>query len=142
MRLEEFRRLAETWGADIDRWPADARGEARKIAATDEGGTILEIERELDFVASAPPQVSRKRAQRAAHAVILQLTAETKRQRPTEWLSRISTWLVPSASLACSVMLGVAIAMSSPYGDSEMGQNVILSSLFDSGSMAGGLVLR
>lgn len=139
MRLEEFRRLAETWGADIDRWPADARGEARKIAATGEGGTILELERKLDMVVGAPAQVSRERAERAAHAVILQLAVEMERKRPTEWLSRIPAWLVPSASLACSVMLGVALAMSSPNGDAE---NVILSSLFDSGSMAGGLVLR
>ena len=141
MTLEDFRRLAEAWGGDMDRWPAEAREEARKIAATDDGRAILEQESQLDVFASAPPRILPQRVQSATRAVITQLAIETERRRVRGWQWQLS-WLVPSASLACSVMLGVALAMSSPYGDSEMGQNVILSSLFDSGSMAGGLVLR
>lgn len=142
MTLEDFRRLAEAWGGDMDRWPAEAREEARKIAATDVGRAILEQESQLDVFASAPPRILPQRVQSATRAVITQLAIETERRRVRGWQWQLPSWLVPSASLACSVMLGVALAMSSPYGDSEMGQNVILSSLFDSGSMAGGLVLR
>ena len=38
MTLEEFRRLADTWGGDIERWPHSCRNEAKQCAATEEGG--------------------------------------------------------------------------------------------------------
>lgn len=37
MTLDQFRQLADTWGGDIERWPAAARGAARLVAATEQG---------------------------------------------------------------------------------------------------------
>lgn len=48
MSLEEFRQFAETWGGDIDRWPLKARQDARRLAATNEGRSILKREQSLD----------------------------------------------------------------------------------------------
>ena len=50
MTLDQFRRLAETWGGDIERWPAATRDAARQFAATLEGERVLDEQARLgDF---------------------------------------------------------------------------------------------
>lgn len=46
--IDEFRRLAATWGGDLARWPLDQRTAALDIAKTDEGREILAAENALD----------------------------------------------------------------------------------------------
>ena len=56
MSLEDFARLAEIWGGDLDRWPAENRGEAAVLVARSlEAAEILEGERLLDSALDADP---------------------------------------------------------------------------------------
>ena len=55
MTLEEFRRFADTWGGDIERWPHSCRNEAKQCAATEDGGAILHDARRLDALLATAP---------------------------------------------------------------------------------------
>jgi hypothetical protein len=148
MTLEDFQKLAETWGGDIERWPEETRASARVVAETPAARLVLARERQLDDFAAQRPAVSRKRAQEAAHAVVLRLAAEAERERVARekwaaWMPRMPAWLAPTASVACSALLGVVLASSLPYGGLDANQDtLVLSAIFDSGSMAAGLVMR
>lgn len=148
MTLEDFQKLAETWGGDIERWPEEVRAVARVLAETPAGRLVLARERQLDEFAAQRPQVSHKRARAAAHAVVLRLAAEAERERVARkkwisWMPRMPAWLAPAASVACSTLLGIVLASSLPYVGLDANQDtLVLSAIFDSGSMAAGLVMR
>ncbi len=56
MSLEDFARLAEIWGGDLDCWPAENRAEATSLAArSPDAAEILEGERLLDSALDADP---------------------------------------------------------------------------------------
>ena len=144
MTLEEFRRLADTWGRDIKRWPEAAQDAARKLAVTREATEILESARRLDQLLAKRPEVSRERSQRAAHAVALRLAAQAQHNARPAWTWDFSGWLVPAASVACSLALGISLAMTVPYagyGDDQESM-VVLGLILDNSSMAAGWELR
>ena len=142
MTLEEFRSLTDAWGADVERWPQAAREPARRLAAMPQAAEILEKARQLDGLLAARPQVSRERASRAAHAVITHIATdiatdiERERNRQGRWRWQLPAWLVPAASVACSALIGVSLAMLLPDGTDQ--EALVLSMILDSGSMAAG----
>src|SRR5262249_16074451 len=138
MTLEEFRALAETWGGDVARWPAASLDSARHIALTPQGAEILAETGTLDALFGVRPDVSGERAQRAAGAVSVAIAAQSGSGRQGGWLSGLDpgSWFVPVASLACSALVGVSLAMLLPAAPDQ--EPVVLSMIIDSGSMAAG----
>lgn len=145
MTLEEFRRLADTWGGDVERWPAQRRLEARQCAATEEGVSILADARRLDALLAEAPEVTSDRAGRAAFAVAQRIAAEgVGRSRQgasalSNW--RLPNWLMPAASMACSALIGISLATMMPYRQSD-DPMLVLSAILDSGSMATTWMMR
>jgi anti-sigma-K factor RskA len=140
MTLEEFRQLGDTWGGDTERWPEASRAEARRLAVTVEASEILRRASRLDAVMSARPAVSPERARRASHAVLMRLAAGARRseERPQRW--SLPYWFIPAASVACSALIGISLAVSLPgAGDPEP---IVLGMIIDSGSMTAGWTLR
>lgn len=133
MTLDQFRQLAEIWGGDIDRWPAATRGDARAMAAADEGGRILAEQARLDRLFSVAPEVDDRRAGRIGFAV-LQRVAKADRERP--WFRRLlrPASLVPAAGFACSAMAGFWLAGELPYHRQEQALAVV-SMVFDSSAV-------
>lgn len=132
MRLDQFRQLAETFGGDIDRWPADSQGAARDLAASEEGARILASESGLDRLLAAAPDVDERRAEHASFAVLQKLAA-TADARPLPWFRRAVRWpaLIPAASLACSAGMGVWLAGAIPYSARTPDALSIMSGIFD-----------
>jgi len=140
MTLEEFRRLADTWGGDIDRWPPRTQGAARQRAATREGTEILAQAGQLDAWLAGAPVVATDRAARAAFAVVQRIAAEDPApMRPAGWWRR--TWLMPVAGFAFSALMGVSLATLAPYGGSDRSASV-LRAILDTGSLPGLWVIR
>jgi hypothetical protein len=139
MTLEEFHRLADTWGGDIERWPAQRRVEARQCAATEEGASILADAQRLDALLAEAPDVTSDRAARAAFAVVQRIAAEGEggSRQGAWWLPnwRFPNWLMPAASVACSALIGISLATMVPYRQSDE-PTLLLSAILDSGSMA------
>jgi hypothetical protein len=145
MTLEEFRRLADTWGGDIERWPAARRVEAGQCAATEEGASILASAQRLDAMLAKPSDVAPERAARAAFAVVRRIAAEgvagshQGSSHQGSWI--LSNWWMPAASVAGSALIGVSLATMMPYGGSDE-PTIVLSAILDSGSMAASWVTR
>ncbi|MFL9827585.1 hypothetical protein [Rhodoplanes sp. SY1] len=153
MTFTEFRRLAETYGGDVERWPDEMRDAARAIARTPEGRALLAAERRLDLMLEAPPVVTRRRADDLAFAVMQRLATDpgtTLAQRlggaPSGraigatgrgWLR----WLVPAASLACSLVVGVSLARELPYRAGPPPAAVILAMTVGAGTVPNDLEL-
>jgi hypothetical protein len=133
MTLDQFRRLAEVWGGDIDRWPAATQIAARALASDDEAKRILKEQLALDRLFSVAPDVSDHRAGRIGFAVLQQL-AKMDRDPPwlLRWLRRPS--LLPAASLACSAMVGLWLAGALPYQQQQEALSVV-SMVFDSSAV-------
>jgi hypothetical protein len=133
MTLEEFRRLADTWGGDIDRWPARTQSAARQRAATKEGAEILAQARQLDPWLAAAPDIAPDRAARAAFVVAQRIAVgDAVTVRSASWWRR--TWLMPVAGLAFSALMGVSLAALAPYGGSTRSTSA-LSAILDTGSL-------
>jgi len=141
MTLEEFRRLADTWGGDVERWPQERRQAARALAGTPAGRAIVSRAARLDALLAAPAAVSPERAARAAGAVARRLAAEQRQHEARRRRWRLPGWLLPAASVASSALLGVALASALPAagGDSEP---LVLAVLLDSGSITAGWTLQ
>lgn len=134
MTVEDFRRLAETWGGDLERWPHETQAAARNLASTSEGMAILGRARQLDALMAAPPEVSPERARRAVHAVVRQVAADAERASRTGWNWDLSGWFVPAMSVACAALIGISLAMALPSGDAQ--EPMVLGMILDSGSIA------
>jgi hypothetical protein len=145
MTLKEFHRLADTWGGDVERWPASVQVAARRHAATAEGASILLDARRLDALLVQPSEVAPERAARAAFSVIQRIAVEGAGDpRQGSWVLsnwRLPNWLMPAAGVACSALIGVSLATMMPYGGSDE-PTVVLSAILDSGSMAASWVTR
>ncbi|MGT2436881.1 hypothetical protein ACU4GH_14525 [Bradyrhizobium betae] len=113
MTLDQFRRLAETWGGDVERWPAATHDAARRFAATSEGERILAEQARLDRLFSAAPDIEAGRAERSSF-LVLQRLANVQQRRPLWHRFLFPRGLVPAASLACSVLVGVWLAGAIP----------------------------
>jgi hypothetical protein len=139
MTFDEFRRLAETWGGDLKRWPEASQPAARRIAATPEGAEVLEQASQLDTQFAKRPTVSVDRSRRVMHAVALDIAADLERTANRRWTWDFGNWLVPAGSMACSALLGISLAMLLPASDQP---TMVLSMLLDTGSMIPGWTLQ
>jgi hypothetical protein len=132
--ITRFATLAETWGGNIERWPALERTAARRIAATDAGKAILAEARKVDdLIVDAMPGISEERLSRAMHAVIADL-AQTTAALPRSW---IPSWLTPAASFICAAAVGVWLGFADPVAllGNGAGTASVLTLIFDNGSM-------
>ena len=140
MTREEFRRLADTWGGDIERWPAQWQVEARQCAATEDGASILNQARQLDALLATPPLVTTERVSRAAFGVVQRIAAEAGvPSRPGAWWR--PTWLMPVAGLAFSALIGVSLATLVPHGGAN-GPTSVLGAILDAGSLPATWVIQ
>ncbi|HMK78598.1 MAG TPA: hypothetical protein VK438_03065 [Xanthobacteraceae bacterium] len=140
MTLHEFTRYAESWGADIARWPEGMRAEGARLAASPEAEIILTHQRALDaMLREAPRAVAPARVDRAINRVVTVLAAEKPRGRFTGALSR---WLIPTAGLACAVGIGALAATVGPLADTSPDDaHGVLTMIFDMTSVGQGFVL-
>ena len=109
MTLEQFRQLAETWGGNIDRWPAAMQDAAREMAADEQAAGILDEQLRLDRLFSLAPKVDEGRAGRAGFAV-LQRMADADRKLPWYRRGLRPSSLFPATSLVCSALVGLWLA--------------------------------
>lgn len=118
MTLDQFRQLADTWGGDIERWPAEARSAARLVAATEPGAAVLREASAFDALLAMPPEVVPARAGRVALGVLQRIGAGETRE---PWYRRLlqPTSLLPVGSLACSALVGLWLAGTLPYHHSQ-----------------------
>ncbi|MDA9545999.1 hypothetical protein ACM43_16540 [Bradyrhizobium sp. CCBAU 45321] len=132
MTPEQFRQLAETWGGDVERWPAPTREAARRIAATAEGAAVLDQQSRLDRLLAVAPEIETARVDRSSFLVLQRLAAIPQQHRPA-WHQRLLRWpaLVPAASVACSVMVGVWLAGALPYAHAPSDPLSVMSGVFD-----------
>lgn len=130
MTRDQFRRLAETWGSDIARWPVATQVAARAFAATEDGAAVLDEQRGFDQLFATAPEVARARAQRASLAVLHRI-AQAPEAQP--WYRRLlqPVSMIPATSLACSALMGIWLAGALPYYHSNEALSVV-SMLFDS----------
>lgn len=137
MTHEEFHRLAETWGGDIDRWPPGSHDAARRMAETREGSAIIANARALDALLAVRPKVAPERAAGVAFAVVQRIAgSDQATSGMRRWGFDVPNWLLPAASMACSVLIGISMAMLLSPGSEP--DTIILSMILDSGSMAAG----
>ncbi|MGX7745026.1 hypothetical protein [Rhodopseudomonas parapalustris] len=130
MTLDQFRDLAEIWGGDIARWPAETRGAARVIAAGEPGAAVLREAAAFDALLAMPPEVTSVRAERAALGVLQRIGAGTSRE---PWYRRLlqPASLLPAGTLACSALVGLWLAGTLPYQHSHEALAAI-DAVFDS----------
>jgi hypothetical protein len=117
MTVDEFTRLADAWGGDVERWPEATRLAARSLASTPEGAAILAAACELDeTIARLAPDITDERVSRAMFAVINTIAAPTTAPPPSRrWFASPGlTWLVPATGFACAALVGVSLAARLP----------------------------
>ena len=140
MKLDQFRQLAETWGGDINRWPAATHEAARALAESEDGARILIEQADLDRLLAITPEIDSERTDEASFAV-LQRIASAGMDAPQPWFRRALRWppLVPAASLACSLLAGVWLAEVAPYGRAAPPDALsVISGIFDTYSLGPG----
>ncbi|MGY3032197.1 hypothetical protein ACVIIV_001367 [Bradyrhizobium sp. USDA 4354] len=132
MTPDQFRQLAETWGGDVERWPAATREAARRFAASAEGAAVLDEQGRLDRLLAVAPEIETARADRSS-LLVLQRLAAVPQQHRLAWYHRLLRWpaLVPAASLACSAMVGVWLAGAMPYVQAPSDALSVMSGVFD-----------
>jgi hypothetical protein len=139
MTLEQFRQLAETWGGNIDRWPAATQDAAREMAADEQAAGILDEQLRLDRLFSLAPKVDEGRAGRAGFAV-LQRMADADRKLPWYRRGLRPSSLFPATSLVCSALVGLWLAGALPYRQGPPDAVAVVSMVFDSSTLSlGGL---
>jgi hypothetical protein len=133
MTLEEFRRLADTWGGDIARWPEPLRGEAATLAHDPAAAEILAKARRLDRLATgSAPAVTERRAAAAMAAVAMRLAAERQQETARQLLpAGLLRWLAPTAALAGAAAFGIALGMVYPALPPNAAAGLMLNALFD-----------
>jgi hypothetical protein len=114
MTVDEFTRLADAWGGDVERWPEAKRLAARNLASTPEGAAIIDAACELDeTIARLAPDIADERIGRAMFAVVNSIAAPEKPRR--RWFASSGlTWLVPATGFACAALVGVSLAARLP----------------------------
>jgi hypothetical protein len=143
MTLDEFQRLADTWGGNIARWPEAARAEAELLAKQTEAAAILAAARRLDrLMSGAAPQVTDRRTADAIGAVVARLASEPA---PARWsLSRLRVWLMPAAGFACAAMVGAYVGLAYPLHGlrSEGVAQSLIVMILDNDSLSSGWMLQ
>jgi hypothetical protein len=143
MTLDEFRGLAEAWGADVGRWPEHLRTAAAGLAGGPEAAAILAEANRIDrLIIGGKPEVSRDRIDRAIFAVVAAIAAEPQRTASRS-IRSLRRWLIPAASFASAAILGVSLGLvrplNIPHSSSEA---AALTMILDTGSFGSDWVLR
>jgi hypothetical protein len=132
MTLDEFKALAQTWGANIAGWPEHLQPAAATLAATSEAAAILADAGKLDqLIVSAKPEVSPDRVDRAMFNVITMI-ADSGSGKAVNRILSPRWWLVPAASIACAAVLGSSLGIIKPL---EMPRHrTVLTMVLDAGA--------
>ena len=140
MTLDEFKALADIWGADIGRWPEHLQPAATTLAGTSEAAAILGDAATLDqLIIAARPQVSADRVDRATFNVITMI-ADSGQRKPLGTILFSRWWLVPAASIACAAILGTWLGIVKPLETSR--HRTVLTMVLDAGSFDPDWLLR
>jgi hypothetical protein len=143
MTLDEFRELAEAWGADIARWPEHLRMSAAELARRPEAMAVLaEAERFDRLISAAGPKVVADRVDQAIFNVVT-LVAADSRPAGFRGMSLLPRWLIPATSFATAAVLGVSLGLMKPLnvlGNSN--DTAILTMILDAGSFGSDWMLQ
>ena len=137
MTIDEFKQLAEAWGADIARWPPHRRAEAEAVAQTPAATAILEEAQRLDFlIAMSMPEIDADRINRASLNVATAIAAGLDRTTPPG-LRFARWWLAPAASFACAAAVGIWLGVTLPLSSLQVSADTqnVLSVLLDNDSL-------
>ena len=135
MTLDEFRELAESWGADIARWPEHVRVSAAELARQPEAMAILaDAERFDRLISVAKPNVLADRVDQAIINVVTRVAADGRpagSKRVFLW----PRWLIPAASFATAAVLGVSLGLMKPLNTlRSLNDTAMLTIILDAGS--------
>jgi anti-sigma factor RsiW len=126
MTLDDFERLAGTWGGDVARWPEHLRAEAAAMARAPEAAAVLAEARELDqLLNDAAPEIADARIDRAIRRVTVRLAQDTVQpsRAPRGWLGTLAeNWFAPAAGFACAALIGMLLGVADPLG-TEQGED-------------------
>jgi hypothetical protein len=112
MTMQEFERLARTWGGDIARWPSDRRLQAEALSASPEAQAALEEARRFDAqIAGAAPEIAAERVGQVMFGVVNAIGAG---RRPIRTAMFPLRWLMPATGFACAAFIGVSLALTHP----------------------------
>jgi hypothetical protein len=143
MTLDEFKAMAEAWGADIGRWPEHLRAAAACLARKPEGVAILVEAEHIDrLIIEGKPEVSSDRVAQAIFDVVSVIATEAHRttSRRSFLLRR---WLIPVASFASAAALGVSIGLVKPLNAlRSTTDTTMLTMILDKGSFGPDWMLR
>lgn len=130
MTVEEFGALAATWGADVDRWPAETQDRARALAAVSPTAAALLIDAgQLDrAIASARPVVAPARSDALVGRVATALAAEAAQRTARR---RWRTWFMPATSLASAAVIGIGLGLAQPITPPMSGAEYLTALLID-----------
>lgn len=124
--LRAFRRLAETWGADVERWPAERRAWALTIAQEPEAAAILAEARRLDAVLATAPPISEARAAQVSAGVLQAISTPARRRRGGfSWFERFNGLFAPrglgltaaAASILVATVAGALLGLPTVGAD-------------------------
>jgi hypothetical protein len=106
---ERFGRLAEAFGGDLTRWPAELRDEAALLAAAEPAFAreALAAEARLDAALDALPRFAA--SPRLFEAVVASAPASRRRRRLGLWLAPVGAAL--AATAAAGVIVGVQLGL-------------------------------
>jgi hypothetical protein len=143
MTLDEFRELAEAWGADIARWPEHVRRSAAELASEPEAMAVLaEAERFDRLIGVANPKVSADRVDQAIFNVVTQVASDG-RPAGSHRVSLLPRWLIPAASFATAAVLGVSLGLMKPLSTLRSSNDTaMLTMILDAGSFGQDWVLQ
>jgi hypothetical protein len=143
MTLDEFRELAEAWGADIARWPEHLRASAGELGRQPEAMAVLaEAERFDCLISAAKPKVSADRVNQAVVSVAA-LVAADGRPRGFHAVFLRPWWLVPAASFSTAAVLGLSLGLMKPLNTLRGSSDApVLTMILDAGSFGPDWLLR
>lgn len=134
MDRDRFAALADAYGADISRWPAETQHEAAQAAREPWAAALLADASRLDaLLVDAGDRVDPRRTA----AVIGRVSASIASPRPAWWVQ----WVMPLSGLAAAGVLGVvfgigtiqAASASAGMGDMLVAMLSYSDTMFSSG---------
>jgi len=130
MTVAEFGALAAAWGADIARWPVEARDRAEALASVSPTAAALLVDAgRLDrAIASARPVVAPARSDALVGRIATALAAEAAQRTARR---RWRTWFMPATSLASAAVIGIGLGLAQPVTPPMSGAEYLTALLID-----------
>ena len=128
MTLDEFTRLADTWGGDIARWPDRFRDAAEHFARTHpDAASILDARRSST---SGGGQRAGRLGGTRRHGDACGGVAACRRRAGPASRPILLRWLAPAMSFACAAGLGIYLGFAYPVlsgpGNSIAGKALVM----------------